>query len=75
MFKGVRSRVPLLKQEKVAQKIINAIEKDKIFLTMPWSTRFVRLSQGVLPLGLYDWFTGKVLGIYNTMDHFTGRKN
>lgn len=74
MFKGVRSTVPVLKQEKVAKKIIRAIEKDRIFLTMPWSTRFVRFSQGILPLGVYDWFTGKVLGIYKTMDHFEGRK-
>lgn len=74
MFKGVRSKIPLLKQEKVAKKIIKAIENDRIFLTMPWSTRFVRLSQGILPLGVYDWVTGKVLGIYKTMEHFEGRK-
>ena len=24
--------------------------------------------------GVWDWFVGKVMGIYKTMDHFTGRK-
>lgn len=30
MFKGIRSRIPILKPEKVARQVIKAIEKDKI---------------------------------------------
>lgn len=74
MFDGVRSLIPLLKPEKVANQIIRAIEKNRIILSMPWPMHFVRLSQGLLPIRVFDWFTGSVLGIYNTMDHFTGRK-
>lgn len=74
MFDGVRSLVPILKPEKVARKIIRGIERDRIFVSMPWSVHFVRFSQGVLPIRLFDWFVGGVMGIYKTMDHFTGRK-
>ena len=74
MFSGVRSLVPVLKPEKVAKQVIRAIERNKIFLTMPWSMRFVRLSQGLFPVWFFDWFVGKVLGMYKTMDHFEGRK-
>lgn len=74
MFAGVRSIVPILNPEKVARKIIKAIENDRIFLSMPWSMRFVRLSQGLLPIWLYDLVMNRVLGIYKTMDHFEGRK-
>lgn len=75
MFKGVRSLVPILKPEKVAKKIIKAIENDRIILSMPWSMHFVRFFQGILPIWFFDWFVGKVLGIYKTMEQFEGRKN
>lgn len=74
MFDGVRSLVPILKPEKVARKIIRGIERNRIFVSMPWSVHFVRFSQGILPIRLFDWFVGGVMGIYKTMDHFTGRK-
>lgn len=74
MFKGVRSVIPVLEPEKVAGKIIRAIEKERIYLSMPWSVRFVRLSQGLFPVWFYDWFVGDVLGVYKSMDHFKGRK-
>ena len=75
MFDGVKSIVPILKPERVARKIIRAIESNRIILSMPWSMRFVRFFQGLFPIWLFDWFVGKVMGIYNTMDHFEGRKN
>ncbi|MBC5994338.1 SDR family oxidoreductase [Pontibacter cellulosilyticus] len=74
MFDGVRSVIPILKPEKVARKVIRAIEQNRIFLGMPWSIHFVRFSQGIMPVRLFDWFVGGVLGIYKTMEHFKGRK-
>lgn len=75
MFKGVRSVVPILKPEKVARKIIRAIERDRIILSMPWSMHFVRFFQGILPIWFFDWFVGRVMGIYNMMENFKGRKD
>ena len=75
MFDGVKSFIPILKEEKVASKVIKAIESNRIFLSMPWSMRFVRFSQGLFPIWFYDWFVGKVLGVYKTMDEFKGRNN
>jgi all-trans-retinol dehydrogenase (NAD+) len=74
MFAGVKSKVPILDPEKVARKIIKGIEKNKIIVSMPWSMRFVRFFQGLFPIWLFDWFVGKVLGVYSTMDHFQGRR-
>ncbi len=73
MFAGVRSLIPLLKPEKVALRIISGIEREKVFVSMPWGVRFLRFFQGLLPIWMFDWFVGNVLGIYRTMDHFTGR--
>ena len=74
MFEGVRSLVPILKPESAARKIIRGIERKKIFVSMPWSVRFVRLGQSLMPVWFFDWFIGRVVGIYHTMDHFKGHK-
>lgn len=74
MFDGVKSIIPILKPEKVARRVIRGIERNKIYVSMPWSVHFVRLAQGILPFRFFDWFVGKVLGVYKTMEHFTGRK-
>jgi len=36
---------------------------------------FVRLCQGLMPIPVFDFVVGRVLGIYKTMDQFKGRKN
>ena len=79
MFDGVRSKVfPLLKPHNVAEQIIRAIERDTKFkMLMPWIPlphHFIRLLQGILPIRCFDWLMGDILGIYHTMDNFTGRK-
>jgi len=74
MFEGVKSLIPILNPENVAEKIIRAIEHNRIILSMPLSMHFIRLSQGLLSIRMFDWFAGSVLRIYKTMDHFVGRK-
>ena len=79
MFDGVKSKVfPLLRPEKVAKRILGAIEKDtKFLMPMPWLPKahhVMRLLQALLPMRVFDWLVGDVLGIYHTMDNFTGRK-
>ena len=76
MFDGVKSRIiPILKPEYVAKRIIRAIERNKSFRGIPFGFHFIRFWQFILPTRLFDWFFGKVMGIYHAMDDFTGRKN
>ena len=74
MFEGVKSNIPILDKDKVAKRIIRAIERNRIYLSMPWSMRFVRFSQGLFPIWFYDWFVGRLIGVYKTMDDFKGQK-
>lgn len=75
MFDGVRSRfIPILKPEAAARKILRAIEHNKRFKGLPFSFHFIRLCQALLPSSWFDVIVGHWLGIYSTMDHFTGRK-
>lgn len=76
MFDGVRSRIfPILDPERTARKILRAIERNTDFRGIPWSFHFIRLCQGLLPTSWFDTIMGRWIGIYSTMDHFTGRKN
>ncbi|UJF29203.1 SDR family oxidoreductase [Kaistella sp. 97-N-M2] len=75
MFDGVKSKVlPILEPEKTSERIITAIEKETKMLAMPLPYWFIRLSQGILPIPVFDWVMKNVFGIYDTMKEFTGRK-
>lgn len=75
MFDGVKSKIPILEPEAAALTIVKAIEKNKKMLTLPgYIYRFTRMGQAFLSINTFDWFTGDVLGIYKTMEHFVGRK-
>ena len=75
MFAGVQSKIPIQDPEKASLKIVKAIEKNKKMLTIPgYIYRLTRFGQAVMPIRMFDWFAGSVLGVYKTMEHFTGRK-
>lgn len=75
MFDGVKSKIPLLEPEAASLTIIKAIEKNKKMVTLPgYIYRFTRFGQAIMSIRVFDWFAGSVMGIYKTMEHFTGRK-
>lgn len=75
MFDGVTSRIfPILKPEPTVKKIMRAIERNKSFRGIPFGFHFIRFWQAVLPVAVFDFFFGEVVGIFHGMDHFTGRK-
>ncbi|WP_317127175.1 Rossmann-fold NAD(P)-binding domain-containing protein [Chryseobacterium lacus] len=74
MFDGAKSKIlPMLDPEKTSESIIRAIEKERKMLAMPLPYWFIRFSQGILPLSVFDWVMRDVLGIYDTMKEFKGR--
>ena len=75
MFDGVKSPIiPILDPENTARKILRAVEKNRIFRGIPFGLHFIRFWQFILPIPVFDFFFGKVFGIYHTMDNFVGRK-
>ena len=75
MFKGVKSRfsflLPILKENRVARRIFNAIKKDKSRVVMPLLVYTVWLLR-LVPVKIYD-FVSNMLGVNASMDEFTGR--
>jgi all-trans-retinol dehydrogenase (NAD+) len=76
MFAGVKAPLllPLIKPDQIAADIIKAIEKNKVFLRAPRMVYTLPFAKGILPVRLFDWLVGKGLGVYKSMDAFSGRK-
>lgn len=74
MFAGVKTNflLPILKPEKAVNKIIKAIEHNKIAVRMPFLVHLLPLVRGILPARVFDWFVGHVLGVYDSMAEFAG---
>lgn len=75
MFDGVQTKfprlLPILKPEYATNRILDAIEKSRSRLNMPWMVNTVAPSR-VLPVRAFDALMN-FFGVNSTMDHFTGR--
>jgi len=75
MFAGVKTRfpflLPILSEDRVAERIVRAIRRDKPRLMMPWLVSFVPLLR-MLPVGVFDALAS-FLGVNAAMRQFHGR--
>ncbi len=76
MFEGVKSNpfLPILDADKITDVIIEAIKNNKLFVREPFLVKMVPFVKGILPTRAFDWFAGRVLGIYKSMDNFVGHE-
>lgn len=76
MFDGARSAplLPLLEPDDVVSQTWSAMLRGQPLLVMPRTAMLSEVTKGVLPVGVRDFIADKVLGIYHTMDDFTGRR-
>lgn len=75
MFDGARSAplLPLLDPEDVVDQTWAAMLGGRPMLVLPRTVLISEVAKGLLPVGVRDFVADKVLGIYHTMDDFTGR--
>lgn len=75
MFDGVKSTViPIVDPTVAAKKIINGIEKNKLFVRMPGIVYSLLFVKGILPARWFDVIVGQWMGVYKTMNEFKGRQ-
>jgi all-trans-retinol dehydrogenase (NAD+) len=76
MFAGVRTRfgwlLPILDSQRVADRVLRAIERDEQRLIMPWFA-YTLFPLKLLPIPVVDWLLD-FFGISRGMDQFTGRR-
>ena len=74
MFEGVRSPiVPIVRPERAARKILDDVERNRIFSRMPWIVFAMPFFRGILPQRWFDALIGKWFGIHASMQGFRGR--
>jgi all-trans-retinol dehydrogenase (NAD+) len=75
MFKGVKTRFPLLlpvlKEQDVADRVLKAIQRDQPQVQMPFMVSTLPAMR-LLPVWAFDQLTD-FFGLNNAMDAFTGR--
>ncbi|MFF1573367.1 SDR family NAD(P)-dependent oxidoreductase [Leifsonia sp. NPDC058292] len=77
MFEGARGPLltPVLTPEYVVDRVWRAMLAGRSFLMLPWSVGLAKTLKGILPTRAWDAVAGRVFGVYNSMDDFTGRQS
>ncbi|MFI5540242.1 SDR family NAD(P)-dependent oxidoreductase [Nocardia sp. NPDC051900] len=75
MFEGAKGFLftPILDQLKVVDTSWREMKNGTPLLVLPWTSRLNKALSGLLPIKLRDLFLDTV-GVYHSMDQFTGRK-
>ena len=64
---------PILNRHKAVDTAWGEMKKGTPVAIMPWTSRLNKVLSGILPIKLRDLFLNTV-GVYHSMDEFTGRK-
>jgi short-subunit dehydrogenase len=75
LFEGARAlrTTSLLSPEGLAEELVRAVEKDRIFLRTPWIVKAIPFLNGVLPVRVVDALSAAV-GAAGSMEGWTGRR-
>ncbi len=74
MFAGARRMLltPMLQKQQVADRAWDAMLRATPMVLLPWTSKLGQALRGVLPRAVWDLLAEKVLGIYHSMDDFSG---
>ncbi|WP_433755044.1 SDR family oxidoreductase [Nocardia sp. CA-135398] len=75
MFDGAKGFLftPILEQDDVVDTSWREMKAGTPLVILPWTSRLNKAISGLLPIKLRDLFLNSV-GVYHSMDQFTGRK-
>ena len=75
MFDGAKSAplLPILDPAEVVEEAWTAMLVGKPFVVLPKTVMLSEMLKGVVPTGVRDFIAEHVIGVYHTMDDFTGR--
>lgn len=74
LFAGATAikQTTFLEADALAEQIVRAVERDKIYLMAPRLAYITPVMRGVLPTWLFDW-VGRWFGVTTSMRHWRGR--
>jgi len=73
MFEGVRAPLltPWLSPDEIADKIYEAVLKNRLYVREPFMVKLVPFLKSIPSSSIVDWL-GKILGMHESMDRWTG---
>jgi all-trans-retinol dehydrogenase (NAD+) len=76
MFEGAKGAplFPILKPEQVVGEVWKQMKKGTPFVILPKTVILSEAFKGIVPISVRDFVAGRILGVYKTMEDFTGRK-
>jgi len=75
MFEGAKSAplLPILDPGEVVEEAWSAMLAGRPFVVLPKTVMLSEMLKGVIPTGVRDFIADHVIGVYHTMEDFTGR--
>jgi len=75
MFEGAKSAplLPILDPAEVVDKSWSGMLAGRSFVVLPKTVMLSEVLKGVLPIGVRDFIADRIIGVYHTMEDFTGR--
>ena len=75
MFDGAMSAplLPILEPAEVVDEAWKAMLAGRSFVVLPKTVMLSEMLKGVVPIDVRDFIADRVIGVYHTMDDFTGR--
>jgi len=75
MFDGASSAplLPILDPDDVVAEAWDAMLAGRSFVVLPKTVLLSEVLKGVLPIDVRDFIADRIIGVYHTMDDFTGR--
>lgn len=76
MFDGAKSAplLPILEPAEVVDESWNGMLDGEAFVVLPRTVMLNEALKGLLPVSVRDFIADRVIGVYHTMDDFTGRR-
>ncbi len=75
MFDGATSAplLPILEPAEVVDEAWKAMLAGRSFVVLPRTVMLSEMLKGVVPIDVRDFIADRIIGVYHTMDDFTGR--
>ena len=75
MFDGASSAplLPILEPDEVVDEAWKAMLAGRSFVVLPRTVMLSEMLKGVVPVDVRDFIAERIIGVYHTMDDFTGR--
>lgn len=75
MFEGAKAAplLPILEPQEVVDEVWKQMKKGAAFVVLPKTAILAEAIKGLVPTSVRDFLAGRVLGVYKTMEDFTGR--